>query len=157
MTALAPIRTIVFAGAAGGLVDFLYASGLQLSRGRAFEKLWQGVASGWIGKAAGEGGWATAVLGIATHFGIAIVMAAAYALAATRVAILYRRPVLSGVVYGFILYAVMYGIVLPARFGRPPLKWDGLISVMDIAAHIGVAVVLAFVLSRPRPAENSLT
>ena len=114
-------------------------------------KVWQSVASGWIGKAAGDGGWATASLGIVTHFGIATVMAAVYALAATRLPVLYRRPLLCGFFYGFVLYAVMYGIVLPTRFGRA-YHWNGVISVLDICAHIGVAIAAAWVLSRGRRA-----
>jgi hypothetical protein len=140
---------ILFAGVAGGAVDFIYASVLGEVRGRGIQKVWQGVASGWIGKAAGDGGWATAALGMVTHFGIALVMAATYALAATRLPALYRRPVVCGVLYGFVLYAVMYGIVLPTRFGRP-YHWNGVISVLDLASHVATALVMALVLSRSR-------
>lgn len=143
------ISQILVAGLAGGAVDFVYASVLSEVRGRGIMKVWQSVASGWIGKAAGDGGWATAALGMVTHFGIATVMAATYALAATRLPVLYRRPMLCGFLYGFVLYAVMYGIVLPTRFGRG-YTWNGLISILDICAHIGVAMAAAWVLSRGR-------
>jgi hypothetical protein len=142
---------VLTAGLAGGAVDFIYASTLGEIRGRGIMKVWQGVASGWIGKAAGDGGWATSALGMVTHFGIAFVMALTYAVAATRLPILYRRPLLCGFLYGFVLYAVMYGIVLPTRFGRA-YHWNGVISVLDICAHIGVALALAWVLARSRRA-----
>jgi hypothetical protein len=147
---LASPGRIIAAGLAGGFVDFVYPSVLALSRGRPIESPWRSVASGWIGKAASEG-WGPVLLGIVTHFGIAIVMALTFALAASRLPVLYRWPLRSGLVYGLVLYAVMYGVVLPTRFGRA-YAWNGVQSVGDIAAHIGVAVVIALVLSRRRSA-----
>lgn len=139
---------IVTAGLAGGAVDLVYASVMGLAGGRGVLKVWQGVASGWIGKAAGEGGLATAALGVLTHFGIATCMAAVYALAATRLPILYRRWLVCAPLYGVILYGVMYRIVLPLRFPGAG-GWKGMSSVLDICAHIGLALAAAFVLTRP--------
>jgi len=139
---------VVLAGLGGGAVDFVYACVVGLVHGRTVMRVWQGVASGWLGKAAGDGGLATMALGIATHFGIAICMAAAYALVAARVAVLLRRPVPSGVAYGLVLYAAMYRIVLPLRFPSAFPRWDGVQSVTDIASHVGVGLAIAVVLSR---------
>ena len=154
MTALAAasgphsfLQRVLLAGFAGGAVDFIYASGLAILRGRGFERPWQTVASGWIGKAAAEGGWASVALGIVTHFGIATAMALAYVLAAGRLPLLTRRPLLCGALYGLVLYAVMYGIVLPTRFGRA-YSWNGMISVGDILAHVGVGLAIAVVTAR---------
>ena len=140
---------IVTAGLAGGAVDFIYASVMGVTHGRPVLKVWQGVASGWLGKAAGDGGLASGALGVVTHFGIATCMASAYALAALRLPVLYRRWALVAPVYGLILYAVMYRIVLPLRFGPQAGHWRGIESVLDIASHIGLALAAAFVLSRP--------
>jgi hypothetical protein len=144
---LAPLPTILLAGFAGGLVDFVYACAVGLIRSGSALKPWQGVASGWLGKHAGEMGPAVALLGVVTHFAIAFVMALAYALVAGRRPALYRRPLAGGAIYGLILYGVMYGVVLPLRFSRP-WHWAGLLSVGDIASHIGVGLAIAFVLSR---------
>ena len=141
------LQRVVLAGLAGGAVDFVYASVLAILRGRGFERPWQSVASGWIGKAATEGGWGAVALGIVTHFGIAAVMALTYVLAASRLPVLTRRPVLCGVLYGLVLYGVMYGIVLPTRFGRA-YQWNGIFSVTDILAHIGVGLAIALVTAR---------
>ncbi len=141
------LQRVLLAGLAGGAVDFVYASGLAILRGRGFERPWQTVASGWIGKAAAEGGWATVALGIVTHFGIATVMALTYVLAAGRLPILTRRPLVCGLLYGVMLYAVMYGMVLPTRFGRA-YQWNGIFSAMDVLAHIGVGLAIAFVTAR---------
>lgn len=141
------LSRIVTAGVAGGLVDFAYASVMGALSGRGVVKVWQGVASGWIGKAAGQGGLGSFALGVVTHFGIATAMAAAYALAASRFPILYRRWVVCGALYGVILYGVMYRIVLKLRFGGG--DWRGALSLLDIAAHVGLALAAVYVLSRP--------
>jgi hypothetical protein len=149
------VPAILAAGLAGGLVDFVYASVMfGLMRGKPIYKVWQGVAAGWLGKAAADGGYASAALGVATHFAIALCMAAAYALAATRLSLLTRRPLLAGGLYGVALYAFMYGAVLPLRFGAP-YRWHGLNSLGDIASHVGVGLAIALVLSRSaRPRLN---
>jgi len=146
---------VATAGLAGAAVDFVYATSLGLIDGRGPVKVWQGVAGGWLGKAAGEGGLASAGLGLATHLGIATCMAGAYALAATRLPILYRRPLLMGALYGLPLYGVMYRLVLPLRWPGIFPRWDGMKSVLDVLAHVGVGLAIAFVLSRRRGARTS--
>jgi hypothetical protein len=141
---------VMTAGLAGGAVDLVYATVVGATLGRSFQKVWQGVASGWLGKASGQMGWGSAALGLLTHFGIATSMAAAYALAAGRLPVLYRRPVLAGAAYGLVLYGVMYGVVLPLRFPQAFPRWDGVRSLTDIAAHMGVGLAIALVLSRGR-------
>ena len=142
------LSAIILAGLGGGSVDLVYASCVGLIHGRTIMRVWQGVASGWLGKAAVEGGLATMALGIATHFGIALCMAAVYALVATRVKLLYQRPVPCGVAYGLVLYVIMYQIVLPLRFPAVFPRWDGVQSVTDIASHVGVGTVIAVLLAR---------
>jgi len=146
---------VVAAGLAGAAVDFVYATMVGLADGRGPVTVWQGVASGWLGRAAGEGGLATAGLGLATHVGIATCMAGAYALAAARLPILYRRPLLMGALYGLPLYGVMYRIVLPLRWPGVFPRWDGMKSVLDVLAHVGVGLAIAFVLSRRRGTQTS--
>ncbi len=139
---------IAMAGVAGAAVDFLYASGMGALGGRGIVQVWQGVAGGWLGRAAGEGGLATMALGLLTHVGIATAMAGTYALAAMRLPVLYRRPVMMGALYGIPLYLAMYRLVLPLRWPAVFPRWDGVRSVGDIAAHVGVGLAIALVLSR---------
>lgn len=141
---------LLIAGLAGGAVDFVYASILGVISGRGVVRVWQGVASGWLGKAAAHDGMASFALGIATHFGISTCMAGAYALVAARLPVLYRRWALAAPLYGVLLYLIMYRIVLPLRFPGAG-GWQGMSSVGDVASHVGVAVAAVFVLSRRRP------
>ena len=141
------LSRVAIAGLAGGAVDLFYASGMGIASGRGVVKVWQGVAAGWLGKAAAQGGLGSMALGLVTHFGIALCMAAAYALIAARLPVLYRRWYLCAPVYGVILYGVMYRIVLPLRWPGAG-GWKGATSVMDICAHVGLALAAAYVLSR---------
>jgi hypothetical protein len=142
-------RAILAAGLAGGAIDAVYACVVGLTLGRSVMSVWQGVAGGWLGRdAAVAGGIATALLGLATHFGIAICMAAAFALVAGRVRALYRQPLLAGAAYGLVLYGIMYRIVLPLRWPAVFPRWDGVRSLTDIATHIGVGIAIALVLAR---------
>ena len=148
------IASVVLAGIAGGLVDFVYASAVGLIHGRPVITVWQGVAGGWLGPEVGKGGIATAALGVVTHFGIALTFAGVFALAATRIKALYPRPVLAGVSYRLALDAVMYAIVLPLRWPAIFPKWDGVQSLTDIASHIGVGLVISLMLSRAAGASH---
>ena len=141
---------LVTAGLAGGAVDFIYPSVMAVSRGRPWTRPWEMVASGWIGRAAAEGGPLVVGLGIVTHFSIATAMAAAYIHLARRVPIVVSRPWATAPIYGLILYAVMYLGVLPLRFGNP-WRWNGVISLFDILAHVGVALAIVAVAARRRP------
>ena len=143
------LARILPAGLAGGAIDFVYPTGMALLGGRSWETPWRAVASGWIGKAARDGGLGATALGIATHFGIAVAMAAAYALAARRAPVLYRLWWLCAVPYGVILFFVMNWIVLPLRWPGAG-GWRGPMSWLDLAVHVAVALAFAWVLSRRR-------
>lgn len=154
-----PGRTILSrtmaAGLAGGAVDLLYASGMALSAGQPAVRPWQAVASGWIGApAAREGGMAAVLLGVATHFGIALAMAGVYVLAARRLPALTARPMIAGAIYGLMLYGVMYLVVLPLRWPGAFPSWQGVKSGLDILAHVGVGLAIAWAAS-PRKARAS--
>jgi hypothetical protein len=143
------LSQIVAAGLGGGAVDLVYASGMALAEGNPVTRPWQAVASGWIGGEAGKGGAAVVTLGLATHFGIATCMAAAYVLLARRTPVVVARPYATAVLYGLILYAVMYLGVLPLRWPGNFPNWNGVKSGLDILAHVGVALAIAWAAARP--------
>lgn len=107
---------IIKGGLAGGTLDILYAFIVYgpLTYGLSPTQVLQSVAAGWIGReASSAGGAPTALLGAVTHFSIATAMAAIFVIAARRCHALIERPVLWGLVYGFILYIGMNYIVVP--------------------------------------------
>jgi hypothetical protein len=93
-------------------------------RGVPAERLLQNIASGLLGPSAMRGGLATAILGLAIHYAITLCWATLFLLAATRLAFLTRYAIISGLIYGGIIYVVMNFVVLPltriASHGRHP-------------------------------------
>jgi hypothetical protein len=142
------LARVFAAGLAGGLVDLIYACVVGGIGHRSPAQVLQSIASGWLGKASYHDGAGSMLLGLVTHFGISTAMAVAYALAALRLPLLYRRPWIAGPLYGVALYGVMYGIVLPLRWPGVFPKFDGLVSVTDALSHVGVGLAIALVLSR---------
>lgn len=132
-----------------GTLDILDAVVLSLVNGKSPIRMLQGIASAIYGKAAGDGGMATAAFGLGLHFAIMAVMVLVFVLAASRVAALTRRPLIWGLLYGLGLYVVMNWIVLPLRWpGAGGLaKPDVLIN--QLFAHLVlVGLPISFITAR---------
>jgi hypothetical protein len=85
-------------------------------------RIFQGIAFGLIGPAARQGGLKTAALGVFLHYVIACGIVVAYFLVSRRVRLLTRRPVICGLLYGLVAYAVMNLAVLPlSKVGGPSM------------------------------------
>jgi len=108
------------------------------------QRIMQSVAAGLLGEASFTGGRATAALGLALHYFIAISMSVAYYLVARRWPLLWQRPVASGAAYGLLLYGIMNYIVVPLSAAGPRSS-DPLWIVLSIIVHaflIGVPIAL---------------
>jgi hypothetical protein len=146
LTASAHPATIVLTGGlAAGTFDIVYACTFwAVTRGVAPTRIFQSVAAGLLGSAAFDGGAATAALGLALHYCIAITMAFTYYLLATRWSALSERPVFLGASYGLLLYGVMNYVVVPlsrARPAPPDPVWISL-SILVHAFLVGVPIAL---------------
>jgi len=85
-------------------------------------RIFQGIAFGLIGPPARQGGLKTAALGVLLHYFIAFGIVVTYFLVSRRVRLLTRRPVVCGLLYGLVAYAVMNLVVLPlSKVGGPSL------------------------------------
>ena len=137
--------TAAIGGGIGGLLDAIYATvlwGVILGSNPA--GIWQSVAAGLLGKASFDGGNATAALGLALHFFIAFVMALVYVLASRRLPVLLSRPILMGVLYGFVLYVVMNFVVVPlsAIGWRTPTLVGSIRALIPHILFVGPAISL---------------
>lgn len=143
-----PLRYIALGGIAAGTLDLIYICSLYASKGVSPVRIFQSIAAGWLGRdAAVAGGSATALLGLVSHFGIALVMAYAYYAFSRRWKTLIEHPLRYGALYGLLLYAIMTYIVVPlsAAGGPEPPTWRW-INLAHIAAHmllVGVPIALA--------------
>jgi hypothetical protein len=96
-----------------GLLDGLDAILFFGARGVAPVQIMQSIASGLLGRAAYQGGIATAALGVLLHFGIALAVVVVYYVVSRQLPALNRRPLVFGPLYGLLVYGVMNFVVLP--------------------------------------------
>lgn len=116
-----------------------------LWRGVDPARIFQSVASGLLGPAAFAGGLPTVLLGVVLHYVIAGIIVLVYLLASRRMAVLHRRRVAAGVLYGVAVYLVMNHVVVPlsaaATAARPwPVVVNGLLIHM---VGVGLPAALA--------------
>lgn len=130
------VRTVLMGTAIAGTLDILSAIVIRLSSGKSVANMLRGIAAGPFGERAREWGSVGAVVGLAVHFAIMAAMVAAFALAARHFPAIRLRWAASGALYGLLLYALMYHLVLPLRWGAGA-GGDGLrAALLPIAIHI---------------------
>jgi hypothetical protein len=130
---------VLAGGVVAGALDIAYACLFwAIKAGVPARRILQSVAAGLIGRDASiQGGNATAALGLALHFVIALTMAAIYFLVARRWPLLWRRAWLLGAIYGLWLYVAMNYIVVPlSRAGGGGGPRDPLWITLSIVAHV---------------------
>jgi hypothetical protein len=135
---------IGWAGLVAGVLDISSAFALSYPKGVGPIRVLQGVAAGLIGRdAAVGGGLATAGLGLAIHFFIAFVAATVFYLASRKLIFLTQNAVLAGLMYGVVVYGVMYWIVMPLAYPvvHPSLQRD-LVAVCVHMLLIGLPISL---------------
>ncbi|MBS0630819.1 MAG: hypothetical protein JSS11_02815 [Verrucomicrobia bacterium] len=81
------------------------------------QRLLQGVAGALLGPAAFEYGWASATLGLGLHYSVAFTWTAVFYGLSRRYPALLRWPVMSGLIYGAVVFLVMFRVVIPLTIG----------------------------------------
>jgi cellulose synthase/poly-beta-1,6-N-acetylglucosamine synthase-like glycosyltransferase len=150
---------LVRAGLLTGVTDGLFSSVLSVAFYHStVARLFQGVASTLLGKAALDGGVPTALIGVLMHFGVAFGWSAVFLLLVSRshrLRELVRSPF--GVIkvaslYGPCIWLVMSLIVIPVLLHRPPainVRWW-----VQLIGHIPfVAVPIVASINAPPRAE----
>ena len=112
------LRPILVATLVAGTLDILSAFVFAGMAGASVGQVLRYVASGPFGDAVREGGTGWAAVGLAVHYAIMACMAAAYMLVAPRIPALLRHPLIAGLLYGLLLWAIMYYLV-------KALRWPG--------------------------------
>jgi hypothetical protein len=150
---LGPVRAIIYGALVVGALDLLDALVFFGLRGVAPIRICQSIAAGLLGRAAFQGGAATAALGAALHFFVATCIVVTFYLASLRLPVLVRHAVIAGVLYGLAVYGVMNYIVIPlsALGGRGPFVLPVFINGLLIHAFgVGLPAAL-FVRAAHRP------
>ncbi|MEO6359615.1 MAG: hypothetical protein ABIO43_03445 [Sphingomicrobium sp.] len=142
------IRTIALATFVAGTLDITMAAVDATLKGGKTTGMLRSVASGPF-PGAGDWGAPGAAAGLAVHFAIMAVMAAVFVFAYLRSKRVRAHPLIAGALYGVGLWLVMYGLVLPARFGLPFPNPDPVEIAKQLFAHVVlVGLVIAFIASR---------
>jgi len=136
------LQAILLGGLAAGAADIISAFGTQ--KGRVLMVL-QYIGSGLIGSSAFDGGWATAAVGLAVHFGLTTIMAALFVVAAQRWAALLQRPWPAGLIYGALLYGAMFYVIVPhltaaQGWKTPQGFWSNLSAAMGHGFFVGLPI-----------------
>lgn len=149
-----PLFYLLFGGILLGTLDILFAYGFWASKGVTVARIFQSIAGGVLGEASRQGGAATAWLGAGLHYFIATMMVVAYYLASRKYPALTRRPVVLGLLYGLVLYAVMNFVVLPLSAAGMP-KFDNTAWVASsIVMHAVFGVICAIFASKALAASK---
>ena len=89
-------------------------------------RIFQSIAAGLLGPKAFQGGMKTAILGGVLHFFIAFSWAAIYYIASRRLPFMVEKAVLSGLLYGELVWLTMNFVVIPlSALHRWPVSDQG--------------------------------
>ena len=135
------LAAILLAGTLDILSAFVFAGMAGMSAGGVLGY----VASGPFGDAARSGGAGWAAVGLAVHFAIMACMVVAYFLLAPRFAAPIRHPILAGLLYGVLLWVIMYWLVKPLRWPEAPLPntiWGIGNALFSHCILVGVPIAL---------------
>jgi len=104
-----PFRAILVGGLLAGTVDVGAAALINMIDPRIILRF---IAGGVLGKAALQGGAAVEWLGLFLQWGMSLVIAAIFTLAALRLRWLTTWPILAGLAYGVVVFVVMNYVVI---------------------------------------------
>jgi hypothetical protein len=135
--------TILWIGLFAGTLDIADNLIFNQLRGITPKMVFQYIASGLTGMQAFRGGLPSVALGVGLHYTIALIWTGVFYAASRKLAILSRRPVLSGLVYGGVIYLFMNFIILPLS-GVPHPR-----SAVTIASRINGVLALLFFIGLP--------
>ena len=150
-------RAIVTGTAVSGSLDLLSAFAFSAIKGNGPLRVLQGVAAGPFGDPMLErASLPIALAGLIVHYALMTVMVTIFVIAASYLRFILKKPLLWGMLYGFVIYLVMYWIVLPARwpelFPRTGL-WDVSNALFSHLVCVGLAMglVVSRALKRSEP------
>jgi hypothetical protein len=141
------IKIIALATVLIGTLDISDALIFYTLRGVRAIQIPQSIASGVLGRASFSMGVHSALLGMALHYFITLVVVSLYLLASHRLP-LSRHPLLYGTIYGIVVYFFMNNIVLPLSRVYPLRHLSLVPFINGLAASIFLIGIPAAVVAR---------
>jgi hypothetical protein len=157
------LKPILYAGALCSVLDITAACiNSRIASGITPVRLLQGIAGGFLGRGAYNGGLATAALGLALHFTMALIVTTIFYVLSRRFSALLRHAVPAGVLYGLAVFSLnnfgtapflslfrSFYLHTPVLF-KPPMGWPQ--AVIHIFC---VGLPIALVLRRYANGESN--
>lgn len=139
-----PYHAILTAGLICGMLDGLSAIAASAYLGSGPMRVFQGIASGLLGRSAFQGGIGTALLGVALHFVVATGASAVYYSASRVLPVMIDRALVCGVAFGILVHLFMTFVVIPlSAIGRRPFALESFLVFMLISmVVIGPSIAL---------------
>ena len=117
-------------------------------------RLFQGIASGLLGRSAFQGGIGTALLGLALHFVVATGAAAVYYVASRAMPLLIERPLVCGIAFGALVHVFMTFIVIPlSAIGSRPFVLQSFLAFLAVSMVV-VGPSISLTVRRQSPVER---
>ena len=114
-------RAILWGWLSCGVLDITSAIVISLANRGSPVRMLQGIAGAVLGPASFEGGFATAALGLAMHFTVALAATAVFYWLSRRIPAMVVWAVPSGILFGLVWLLVMYRGVIPLLAALRPL------------------------------------
>ena len=136
----AVVKSSISGGLLAGTVDIGAAALINMASPL---RMLLAIASGLLGKAAFHGSDQVMLLGLVLQWGMSVLIAAIYSLAAYRFPELARRWVLGGALYGLIVFIVMNFLVVPLSAAPFRLR----LTVTAVSANLLAMLVFGWIVA----------
>jgi len=140
---VSPLPVVLWIGLLAGTLDITENLIFNQLRGISPKMVFQYIASGLVGRKAFQSGLGSVALGVVLHYAIALTWTGIFYLASRRVLIAIRRPIVSGLVYGCVIYLFMNFVVLPLS-GVPHTR-----NAVTLASRVNGVLALLLCIGLP--------
>jgi hypothetical protein len=158
-------RAILWGWMLCAVLDISSAVIISIVFGSSPFRMLQGIAYAVLGPQAFEMGIATALMGLAMHFSVALTATLVFYWASRRIPAMVEHPVVSGILFGVFWLLVMYrgvipllAILRPLYLANAPQRPLPALWPLPILVHItcvGLPISLAIARFGPRPARST--
>jgi uncharacterized membrane protein YagU involved in acid resistance len=134
-------QPVLRGGLIAGTIDIGAAC---LINGLGLVTILQAIASGVLGKASFRSGLPAAALGLILQWVMSVLIAAIFAVGSSRLSIVRRSWIASGVAYGVVVFFVMNFVVVPLSAAGFAVKFSAAKFIENMLAMILFGLIIAF-------------
>jgi hypothetical protein len=130
------LLTALVAGTLDGLAAVIFLGKMN------FMGVFQYIASAIFGTEAFAGGIKTALIGLVLHYFIAFSFALVFTIASTKTPVLRKNIVLSGIIYGIVVWTIMTLLVVPlTKIPAAPFNYErAILNAVILIFCIGLPI-----------------